>query len=229
MPGSKYLRHLVTVLLTMNNLNVCEIFKSIQGESTFAGCLCTFVRLSGCNLRCTYCDTTYAFTEGTQYTVKNIIDEVVALGNNIVEITGGEPLYQNNTGALCNELLHQGFTVLVETNGSYDISAISERCHRIIDVKCPGSGMCGSFLEKNFDILTHNDELKFVISDKTDFDWALLEVTTRKLYNKATILFSPNMNRIKPADLAAWIVDQNAPVRLGIQLHKVIWGDKRGV
>ncbi|HEX3019450.1 MAG TPA: radical SAM protein [Chitinispirillaceae bacterium] len=212
----------------MNKLLVCEIFKSIQGESTFAGTVCSFVRLSGCNLRCRYCDTTYAFTEGNELSIDEIVQSVSKLKTRLVEITGGEPLIQKNTPDLCNAFLELGYTVLVETNGSCDISAVSSDCHRIIDVKCPGSGMGDSFLEKNLSVLTNKDELKYVISDRSDLDWAIKHISANNLQSYI-INFSPNMHGISARTLAEWILECDAPVRLNIQLHKLIWGERRGV
>jgi 7-carboxy-7-deazaguanine synthase len=213
----------------MNMLTICEIFKSIQGESTHAGCICTFVRLTGCNLDCSYCDTRYAFTEGRLMSIGQIVDVIDSFGVKLVEVTGGEPLLQSESVSLCEVLLQKGYKVLVETNGSLPIRLLPTGCVRIVDVKCPGSGSADSFLQENIDYLTPADEVKFVISDKTDFDWANDFVKKYQLYEKSTILFSPCMGRIEPAELASWIVESNTSVRLGLQLHKVIWGDKRGV
>ncbi|NLD91624.1 MAG: radical SAM protein [Fibrobacter sp.] len=210
-------------------LTVCEIFKSIQGESTYAGCVCTFVRLTGCNLDCSYCDTRYAFIEGTPMSVDTIMDSVDAHGVNLVELTGGEPLIQAASVKLCEALLQKGYTVLVETNGSLPIRLLPSGCVRIVDVKCPGSGCGDSFLLDNIDHLNTSDEVKFVISDNADFNWACNFINKYQLHTKTTILFSPCIGRIKPAELASWIVESNLPVRLGLQLHKFIWGDKRGV
>lgn len=212
----------------MNKLNVCEIFKSIQGESTFSGSVCSFVRLTGCNLRCSYCDTTYAFTEGNKFTIEEIVQSVLEHETRLVQITGGEPLIQKNTPELCKRFLELGYTVLVETNGSCDIGIISSDCHRIMDVKCPGSGMGDSFLTSNLAVLTHKDELKYVISGKSDFDWAVEHISGHKLHSH-TINFSPNMHCISAQTLAEWILEYNAPARLNVQLHKLIWGEDRGV
>jgi len=212
----------------MNKLNVCEIFKSIQGESTFSGSVCSFVRLTGCNLRCNYCDTTYAFTEGNEFTIEEIVQLVLKHKTRLVQITGGEPLIQRNTPELCKRFLELGYTVLVETNGSCNIGVISSECHRIVDVKCPDSGMGDSFLKSNLTMLSHKDELKYVISGKADFDWALKHICENKLQSY-TINFSPNMHCISAQSLADWILEYNAPVRLNVQLHKLIWGERRGV
>jgi 7-carboxy-7-deazaguanine synthase len=212
----------------MNKLNVCEIFKSIQGESTFSGSVCSFVRLTGCNLRCSYCDTTYAFTEGNEFTLEEIVQSVLTHKTRLVQITGGEPLIQENTPELCRRFLDLGYTVLVETNGSCDIGVISPDCHRIVDVKCPDSGMGDSFLKNNLAMLTHKDELKYVISSRSDFDWALEHISVHRLQSY-TINFSPNTHCISAQTLAEWILEFNASVRLNVQLHKLIWGERRGV
>ena len=210
-------------------LSVCEIFRSIQGESTYAGKVCSFVRLSGCNLSCSWCDTAYAQTEGTGRSIADVALEVRAHNTPLVEVTGGEPLLQSETPALCRRFLDEKYTVLVETNGTLDISALPPACVRIVDVKCPSSGHAGSFLEKNFSLLQPSDECKFVIADRADYDWALDLVRTQALHRRATVLFSPVINRVSPRQLADWIVADNAPARFGLQLHKVIWGDRRGV
>jgi 7-carboxy-7-deazaguanine synthase len=210
-------------------LKVCEIFKSIQGESTHAGKVCSFVRLTGCNLHCSYCDTIYALTEGEELPLEQIVRAVQTHRTKLVEITGGEPLLQAETPLLCKRFLELGYTVLVETNGSIDISAVPPPFIRIVDVKCPSSGHEVTFLQKNFSHLTPTDECKFVMSDKDDFFWALDVVRKENLHEIATVIFSPNMKLLRPKDLAEWIVEENAPVRLGVQLQKIIWGDRRGV
>ena len=208
---------------------VCELFKSIQGESTHAGKGCSFVRLSGCNLECSYCDTPYARDEGEERSIDAILREVESHGTKLVEITGGEPLLQADTPALCSRFIERGYTVLVETNGTRDIACIPPPIIRIVDIKCPSSGHAGSFLPVNFSRLTAMDECKFVISDKEDFLWALEVVRREKLHEVVSVLFSPNMKLLAPKELARWIIEANAPVRLGLQLHKVIWGECRGV
>jgi 7-carboxy-7-deazaguanine synthase len=207
-------------------LSVYEIFKSIQGESTYAGELCSFVRLSGCNLHCTYCDTEYARQPGVSMTIEDCLHAVQALGCTLVEITGGEPLLQPETPDLCGKLIDAGNTVLVETNGSLDIAKLPSACVRIADVKCPGSGMEGSFFANNINALTRRDQVKFVISDVRDFDWSLDFVKSKNLLKRCIVIFSPNTNELKPKDLAEWIVKANVPVRLGLQLHKILWGNE---
>jgi 7-carboxy-7-deazaguanine synthase len=210
-------------------LRVCEIFKSLQGESTHTGKICSFVRCTGCNLNCSYCDTAYALTEGEELSLEKVVRAVQEHRTRLVEITGGEPLLQAETPLLCKRFLELGYTVLVETNGSIDISIVPPPVIRIVDVKCPSSGHEGSFLIKNFSQLTSADECKFVLSDKDDFFWALDVVHKENLHEIAPIIFSPDIKLLQPKELAEWILEENAPVRLGVQLHKIIWGEKRGV
>jgi 7-carboxy-7-deazaguanine synthase len=210
-------------------LRVCEIFKSIQGESTRAGMVSSFVRLSGCNLRCTYCDTAYAWEEGEDRSIDYLIDLVREQRTSLVEITGGEPLLQEETPQLCQRLLDLEYVVMVETNGSCDISVLPAGIARIVDIKCPSSGHGDSFLAKNFAYLTLGDECKFVISDNEDFSWAVETVRREALHEIVPVIFSPNLATLAPRELAEWILKENAPVRLGVQLHKLIWGEKRGV
>jgi 7-carboxy-7-deazaguanine synthase len=206
-------------------LSVCEVFKSIQGESTYAGELCSFVRLSGCNLHCAYCDTDFARQPGVSMTIQACLNAVEALGCRLVEITGGEPLLQPETPDLCGRLIDAGHTVLVETNGSLDIAKLPLACVRIVDVKCPGSGMESSFYPNNINVLNASDQLKFVISDARDFDWSLNILKSKDLLKRCVVIFSPNTNILKPKDLAEWIIKANVPVRLSLQLHKIIWGN----
>jgi 7-carboxy-7-deazaguanine synthase len=210
-------------------LRICEIFKSIQGESSFAGNICSFIRLSGCNLRCSYCDTPYAWEEGENRSVDEVLTLVREHRTSLVEITGGEPLLQAETPQLCGRLLDLDYTVLVETNGSLDIAVLPAGVRRIVDIKCPSSGHAESFLDKNFHSLRQGDECKFVLSDKDDFFWAIETVRREVLHETATVIFSPNVTKLSLRDLAEWIIEENAPVRLGVQLHKIIWGEKRGV
>jgi 7-carboxy-7-deazaguanine synthase len=208
-------------------LTVCELFKSIQGESTFAGEVCSFVRLAGCNLSCAYCDTAYANKpgSGSQMSIDDVVSWVESQHNRLVEITGGEPLIQNETAPLAARLCDEAYTVLVETNGSRDISALPDPCVKIMDVKCPSSGMGDSLHLPNLDALTANDECKFVISDRADFDWACQFLVKNRLTRRCTVIFSPNLATLPAKDLAEWIVESNPGARLGVQLHKCIWGD----
>lgn len=210
-------------------IKVNEIFKSIQGESTHNGRVCTFIRLTGCNLRCTYCDTKYSFDEGSSLSLEDVINKVKSLDSNLVEITGGEPLFQKETPELCSNLIELGYEVLIETNGSQDISILPDKVSKIVDVKCPDSGSFESFNIKNISSLTNNDECKFVISSKRDFEWSLRFIDEHKLSSFCQIIFSPNTNSFSAEKLADLIVSKNAPVRLGLQIHKILWGDKKGV
>lgn len=210
-------------------LKVNEIFKSIQGESTHNGRICTFIRLTGCNLRCSYCDTEYSFNEGDKLTIEEIINKVELLQSNLVEITGGEPLCQHETPELCRQLINQGYDVLIETNGSYDISKLPKKVCKIVDIKCPDSGSFNSFYNENLSYLSNTDECKFVISSIRDFDWSLRFIEEHQINSLCQIIFSPNTNLFSAEKLADLIVSKNAPVRLGLQIHKILWGDKKGV
>jgi len=208
-------------------LRVNEIFYSIQGESTFAGFPCIFIRMTGCNLRCTYCDTTYAYDQGDDIPLHSILTTVKKFDCRLVEVTGGEPLIQDETPDLISALIENGYTVLLETNGSQDISTVDTRCTRIVDIKCPSSGMDNKNYWKNLDYITPNDQLKFVIAHRQDYLYAkkVLDTTAIKIRKKLLINFSPVFNKVDLKDLAGWILADNLPVRLQIQLHKYIWGD----
>jgi len=211
-------------------MKINEIFTSIQGETSFVGLPFTFVRLSGCNLRCSYCDTQYAYAEGTEYFLDTVIAEVNNRAVSRVVITGGEPLLQDETYILCSRLLDAGFTVLLETNGSILIKNIDPRVHRILDLKCPGSGMDKYMNLQNVDYLTMRDEIKLVISDRKDFEWALKILQEHQIQGRAHVLFSPVYGRLDPQELAAWILQGKLNVRLQLQIHRYIWPDKmRGV
>ena len=213
-------------------LRVNEIFYSIQGESTFAGFPCIFIRMTGCNLRCTYCDTTYAYDQGDDIPLDSILTTVKKFDCSLIEITGGEPLIQNETPDLISTLINNGYTVVLETNGSQDISTVDTRCTRIVDIKCPSSGMDNKNYWKNLDHITPNDQLKFVIAHRQDYLYAkkVLDAAAIKRIKKLLINFSPVFNEIDLKDLAEWILEDNLPVRLQIQLHKYIWGEHtRGV
>lgn len=211
-------------------LRVTEIFHSIQGESTWAGLPCTFVRLTGCPLRCVWCDTEYAFHGGEKLTLDHIVDRLEEIGTRLVEITGGEPLIHNNAFVLAERLLDRGFTVLVETSGAIDVSPLDPRVHKIMDLKCPGSGEVSRNLWRNLDHLTGRDELKFVIKDRADYEWARQVIQERGLATMLqqgqlrAILFSPVWESIDFRELAEWILEDRLPVRYQVQLHKIIWG-----
>jgi len=212
------------------SLQVCEIFYSIQGESTRAGYPCIFIRLAGCNLRCTYCDTDYAQTGGTEYTVQAIIAAVSKYPCRLVEITGGEPLLQKHTPQLAAELLNRGFIVLIETNGSMPIGGLDNRCVKIVDVKCPASGEAESFNPEVLNGLSPHDELKFVISDRSDYEFARDFLGRLGGISLPAVHFSPVISRLSAADLAAWILADGLNVRCALQVHRCIWPDiERGV
>lgn len=217
-------------------LRVTEIFHSIQGESTWAGLPCTFVRLTGCPLRCSWCDSEYAFYGGQKMTLDEIVARIEEIGTRLVEITGGEPLIHRNAFRLADLLLERGFTVLVETSGAVDVSPLDPRVHKIMDLKCPGSGEVERNLWSNLDHLTGRDEVKFVVKDRTDYEWAREMIRERGLGERVergelrAILVSPVWNAVDLEPLAAWILEDRLPVRYQIQLHKVIWGaDVTGV
>ncbi len=208
-------------------LQVNEIFYSIQGESSWAGLPFIFIRLTGCNLRCSYCDTRYAYDEGEKTTIEGILPQIKAYDCLRVEITGGEPLLQEETPALVSRLLAAGYTVLMETNGSLNINLVDSRCHRIVDIKCPSSGMAGKNDLANIERLTAGDELKFVIANQEDFAFAR-EIAVRASRHK--INFAPVSGSLSPQILAGWILENNLNVRLQLQLHKIIWQpERRGV
>jgi|UniRef100_A0A7C4ESN0 7-carboxy-7-deazaguanine synthase len=212
------------------SLMVCEIFKSIQGESSFVGLPCSFVRLTGCNLACRYCDSTYAREEGTPMEIPIIVDMVLSHNVRLVEITGGEPLLQPETPLLAQALLEAGRVVLVETNGSLDISLLPERVVRIMDLKCPSSGECHRNRWENLALLMPYDEIKFVIGDRIDYEWARETLRRRLKDIPSPVLFSPVHNELSAAELAQWILSDNLEVRMQAPLHKYIWPEKtRGV
>ena len=211
-------------------LRITEIFHSIQGESTWAGVPCTFVRLTGCPLRCTWCDTEYAFYEGEPWTLDALVAEATRHGVPLVQITGGEPLAQAAVPELARRLLEAGMTVLVETSGSFDISVLPDGAHRIMDLKCPGSGEVARNDYDNIERLRDGDEVKFVIADRTDYEWARDTVARHNLVGRVPVLFSPVWETMPPPDLAAWILEDGLDVRLQLQLHKILWPDiERGV
>ncbi len=209
---------------------VCETFVSLMGESSFAGMPGFFIRLSGCNLRCRYCDTTYAYAGGSERTRESLVAEVKAAGLGLILVTGGEPLLQAECPQLLTDLADRGLTVLVETNGSRPLDVVDPRVHRIMDLKCPSSGMAAHNYMKNLEYLTPRDELKFVVADRRDFDWALQVMAPQKTWERHGVLFSPVFGVLPPSDLAAWILAARLPLRLNLQLHKYIWPpDARGV
>jgi len=211
-------------------LKINEIYKSIQGESTHTGRPCIFVRLTYCNLRCTYCDTEYAFYEGKEKKIDTIMDEVKSMNCTLVEVTGGEPLFQPNCIELLNRLVNEGYEVMLETGGSISISDVPKSIIKIVDFKCPTSGMMKKNLWSILDDIQSHDEIKFVIGNREDFDWACKRINEYSLAEKCTILFSPVFGEIEPKKIIDWIVDENIPVRFQLQSHKYIWpSEKKGV
>jgi 7-carboxy-7-deazaguanine synthase len=212
-------------------LTVNEIFHSIQGESTHAGRPCVFVRLTACDLRCSWCDTPYAFTEGHKMSVDEVLDRVREYNCDVVEITGGEPLLQKDVYPLLDRLLDEGRTVMIETGGHLSAEEVPAGVVRVMDVKCPGSGEAGSMHWPNLDRLRASDEIKFVIKDRADYEYARGVVAERDLSTRcAAVLFSPVHGVLSPKELAEWILADRLPVRLQLQAHKYIWGSEtRGV
>ncbi|MCA1789808.1 MAG: radical SAM protein [Thioalkalivibrio sp.] len=214
-------------------LRITEIFYSIQGESTWAGLPCTFVRLTGCPLRCSWCDTAYAFQGGERKTFDDILDEVARHPTKLVEITGGEPLSHPGAVQLADLLLEGGYTVLVETSGAFDVSGLDPRVHKIMDLKCPGSGEEHRNLWANLEHLTERDEVKFVVKDRADYEWARAAIRDRGLDTRVhegtlrALLISPVWGQIDLEALAGWALEDGLPVRFQVQLHKLIWGPDR--
>ena len=210
-------------------MKVCEIFSSIQGESSFAGLPCTFIRLTGCNLRCSYCDTSYAYYEGQELTADEIIREVQRTGINLVEITGGEPLLQNESHLLIKRLIDEGYKVLVETNGSQDIKKIAKKAIVILDIKTPGSGMSKEMDFTNLDYIKSSDEIKFVITNREDYEWSKDIIQKYKLMERCKLLLSPAFGTLPPENLAKWIIGDKLKIRFNLQLHKYIFSaEQRG-
>lgn len=209
----------------MKQLKIYEMFTSIQGESTHAGRLCFFIRLAGCNLRCSYCDTKKAQSPdaGREYSLTELLEKARGSGIRLVEITGGEPMLQNAVPELCSLLIENGFEVLMETNGSVDLSSVPAGVRRIIDWKTPSSGESSKMLDSNFRNLRPHDEVKFVIADRKDYE-ASMEVMERfGIPACATVLFAPVFGRIEPRTLVEWMIADRVPARLNLQLHKIVW------
>jgi len=211
-------------------MKINEIFKSIQGETSYAGLPCAFIRITGCNLRCSYCDTTYAYYDGTEMSINSIIEDVVTLKTKLVCITGGEPLSNKETALLISELLEKNYTVLVETNGSYDIRTIQQQAIKIMDIKCPDSNMSHLMLWENIKYLTKNDEVKFVLNSREDYDWMKEVINKYNLTKITKVLVGTVFERISPRSIVEWILKDNLDVRFQLQLHKYIWDPQtRGV
>ena len=212
-------------------LRVNELFYSIQGESSFAGRPCVFIRLTGCNLRCAWCDTRYAFDEGNEMSISEILRAAAAYPARLALVTGGEPMLHKGIYALLEALLASAYTVLLETGGHEPLAAVDARVHKIMDFKCPSSGMAGRNNYVNVDCLTRNDEVKFVIADWNDFEWACDIIKKYDLMDRVDMVhFSPVFGKISFAELAAWILRCGLDIRMQPQLHKIIWPEiDRGV
>jgi len=210
---------------------ITEIFKSIQGESTFAGLPCVFVRLTGCNLRCHWCDTAYAFYGGKQMSLEEVASRVHQLGGKLVEFTGGEPLLQKEVYPLSERFLQEGYRVLIETSGERFVGKLPQAVVKILDVKCPGSGEEGKFCLENLDVLGAKDQIKFVILDESDYQYAREFMAKYELHKRVEeLILSPVFGQLPPRRLAEWILRDGLEVRMGLQLHKFIWDpEARGV
>ena len=204
-------------------LKVNEIYHSLQGESTYAGLMCVFIRLTGCNLRCTYCDTEYAFFEGKERSVDEIIEDVKRYNCKLVEVTGGEPLMQDECIKLMKKLCNEDFMVMLETAGNMPIKEVDERVKIIMDLKCPSSGMMDKNLYENVDHLKKDDEVKFVIGNREDYEWMKKIIVKYDLQNKCTLLASVVFGTLEPLTLVNWILDDKLEVRYQLQMHKFIW------
>ena len=212
------------------SLKINEIYYSVQGESTHAGRPCIFIRLTYCNLRCSYCDTEYAFYDGKDMEITEIISEIERWDCNLVEVTGGEPLFQDECIDLLNELVNSNYEVMLETGGSLSISDVPKKVVKIVDFKCPSSGMVKKNLWSIVDDLQAHDEVKFVIGNRDDFDWAKDRITEYSLDKICTLLFSPTFGEINPQQIVEWILAENLPVRMQLQMHKMIWSpEEKGV
>lgn len=209
-------------------LTIHEIYQSVQGESTFAGLPCIFIRLTFCDLRCSWCDTEYAFYEGSKKTLSEILDEVSKFDCPLVEVTGGEPLLQPGSIPLMKALCDAGYQVLLETGGHRDIGPVDPRVVRIMDLKCPDSGMSEKNRAENIPLLTLNDEVKCVIASRRDYEWARDKVLSNDLSNKVrAVLFSAVFGKIQPREIVDWILEDKLAVRFQLQMHKFIWDPKQ--
>ena len=209
-------------------LRITEIFASVQGESSRVGLPTVFVRLTGCPLRCSWCDTAYAFTGGTPHALDDILAEVARHGLRNVCVTGGEPLAQKGCLALLGALCEAGYDVSLETSGALDIADVDARVSRIVDLKAPGSGEVDKNRYQNIPLLRASDEVKIVLADAADYDWARAQIATHALDQRCSVLLSPVAGALDPAELAEWVVRDRLPVRFQLQLHKILWNDARG-
>jgi len=210
------------------SLRVSEVFLSIQGETSRTGLPTVFIRLTGCPLRCRWCDTTYSFQGGETIALEELLRQVAAFGVGTVCVTGGEPLAQKGCPALLTALCDEGYSVSLETSGAYDIAAVDPRVSRIVDIKPPESGESERNLWDNTHLLNARDEVKFVLANRADYDWARVAVRQHELIARCPVLFSPVQGELDPQQLAEWILADRLPVRMQVQLHKVLWGNARG-
>jgi 7-carboxy-7-deazaguanine synthase len=211
-------------------LLIHEIYRSVQGESTFAGLPCTFVRMAVCDARCTWCDTPHAFNQGQWQSLAAVVEQVRRLDCPLVEITGGEPLLQEEVLPLMNRLADLGLTVLLETSGAHDVGRVDPRVHIIMDLKCPDSGECAGNRWENLEVLKPADQIKFVVASRADFDWAVDVVRRHRLERRFTVLLSPVFGAVAPRELAEWLLESGLQVRMQLQSHKYIWDPQaRGV
>ncbi|WP_047551470.1 7-carboxy-7-deazaguanine synthase QueE [Methylotenera sp. G11] len=210
-------------------LKIHEIFYSLQGESSRVGLPTVFVRLTGCPMRCVYCDTAYAFSGGSNMEISDILAKVAEYGAKYVTVTGGEPLAQKGCQVLLKGLCDQGYSVSLETGGAIDISPVDQRVSVILDIKTPGSGEVENNVWSNLDHLKQTDEVKFVLCSRADYDWAKDILNKHAIAAKCPVLFSPVYNQVNPTDLAGWMLQDKLPVRMQVQLHKILWGEKPGV
>ncbi|PCI20717.1 MAG: 7-carboxy-7-deazaguanine synthase QueE [Piscirickettsiaceae bacterium] len=214
--------------MSKDSLRITEIFYSLQGEGKTVGLPTTFIRLTGCPLRCGYCDTEYAFHGGETRSIDSIIEEVRSLGSRYINVTGGEPLAQKRVLLLMQRLCEEGYNVSLETSGAIDVSGVDERVVKILDVKTPASGEVTKNLDKNYGYLSAQDQVKYVICNEADFHWSKEHMFEHKLHVKCEVLFSPVQGQLEPRQLADWLLHEKLPVRFQIQLHKYLWGDVPG-
>lgn len=210
-------------------IKIFEIFHSLQGETSRFGLPTVFVRLTGCPMRCTYCDTEYAFSGGGNMEIADILAKVAEFGTKFVTVTGGEPLAQRECLLLLRALCDKGYSVSLETGGAMDIASVDARVSVILDIKTPGSNEEKNMLWTNIDHVKASDEIKFVLCNRADYDWAKAKIIQLKLTEKCPILFSPSFHELKAEDLAGWVLADKLNVRMQIQLHKILWGEKQGV
>lgn len=214
--------------VTSESLRISEIFYSLQGETSRVGLPTVFVRLTGCPLRCSYCDTAYAFSGGQNMQLSAILDEVARYAPRYVTVTGGEPLAQKNCLSLLRALCDAGYEVSLETGGALDVSGVDSRVMKVLDIKTPGSGEVQKNLWGNLDHLDQRDEIKFVLCDEADYKWAKQVMQEHALTQRCAVLFSPTQGQLAPTELAEWILRDRLPVRLQVQLHKLLWGNEAG-